>query len=151
MKVFQNFQKFRVLWHRRAELREFPGRYKNAVSVPRVFVAPAYRTYRDSGYRYESPTEFTEVPGTGNTQVNTRPRGWSSIGVEDCPTCMACYHCGPASPRQSVVALRAIANHHRDDKSLTSTSTYRGNSRTHVYCSVTGHTMGYPGCGASKK
>ena len=57
----QNSQKFRVLWHGRAELTEVPGRYKNAVLVPRVFVARAYRTYRSSGYGYECPTELTEV------------------------------------------------------------------------------------------
>ena len=77
MKVLQNFQKFRVLWHGRRQLTEVPGRYENAVSVPRVFVALAYRTYRSSGYGYQCPTELTEVPGTGSTQVNTWPRGWS--------------------------------------------------------------------------
>ena len=61
----QNSQKFRVLWHGRAELTEVPGRYKNAVLVPRVFVARAYRTYRSSGYGYECRTVLTEVPGTG--------------------------------------------------------------------------------------
>ena len=63
--MLQNAQKFRVLWHGRAELTEVPGRYKNAVPVPRVFVALAYRTYRSSGYEYESRTDLTEVPGTG--------------------------------------------------------------------------------------
>ena len=58
MKVLQNFQKFRVLWHRRTEV---PGRYKHAVPVPRVFVAPAYRTSRSSGYGYECPTEGPKV------------------------------------------------------------------------------------------
>ena len=65
-KVLQNFQKFRVLWHGGTELTEVPGRYENAVLVSRVLVALAYRTYRSSGY-------------TGNTPVNTRPQGWSSI------------------------------------------------------------------------
>ena len=36
MKVLQNFQKFRVLWHGRIKLSEVPGRYENAVPVPRV-------------------------------------------------------------------------------------------------------------------
>ena len=36
MKVSQNFQKFRVLWHGRIKLSEVPGRYENAVPVPRV-------------------------------------------------------------------------------------------------------------------
>ena len=31
-------------------LTEVPGRYENAVPVPRVFVALTYRTYRSSGY-----------------------------------------------------------------------------------------------------
>ena len=48
-----------VLWHRRTELTDVPGRYKNAVPVPRVFVALAYRTYRSSGYGNECPTERT--------------------------------------------------------------------------------------------
>ena len=65
MKVLQNLQNFRVWWHGRAELPEVPGRYKNAAPVPRVFVALAYRTYRISGYGYESRTELTKVPGTG--------------------------------------------------------------------------------------
>ena len=33
IKVLQNSQKFRVLWHGRTELREVPCRYKNAVPV----------------------------------------------------------------------------------------------------------------------
>ena len=66
MEVLQNFQKFRVLCHGRTGLTEVSGRYENAVPVPRVFVALAYRTYRSSGYGYECPTiEHTEVPGTG--------------------------------------------------------------------------------------
>ena len=52
MKVLQNFQKYRALWHGPTELTEVPGRYKNAVPVPRVFVVRAYRAYRSSGYRY---------------------------------------------------------------------------------------------------
>ena len=53
MKVLQKIQKFRVLWHGRTELPEVPNRYENAVPVPRVFVALAYRTSRSSGYGYE--------------------------------------------------------------------------------------------------
>ena len=63
--VLQNSQKFRALWHGRTALAEVPGRYKNAVPVPRVFVARAYRAYRSSGYGYECRTELKEVPGTG--------------------------------------------------------------------------------------
>ena len=59
--VLQKSQKFRVLWHGRTELTKVPGRYKNAIPVPRVFVARAYRAYRSSGYGYECPTELTEV------------------------------------------------------------------------------------------
>ena len=81
MKVFQNFQEFRVLWHGRTELTGVPGRYENAVPVPRVFVALAYRTSRTSGYGYECPrTGFPEVPGKGkNPKVDTRPWWRSSI------------------------------------------------------------------------
>ena len=38
MKVLKNFQKFLVLWHGRTELAKVPGRYENAVPVPRVFI-----------------------------------------------------------------------------------------------------------------
>ena len=81
MKVLQNFQKYRALWHGRTELTEVPGRYKNAVPVARgicgtsvqslqkfrvqVFFVVSYRTYTSSRYGYECPTELTEVPGTG--------------------------------------------------------------------------------------
>ena len=51
MKVLQNFHKFRVLWHGRTKLTEVPGRYKNAVPVPRVLM--------------HGRTDLTEVPGTG--------------------------------------------------------------------------------------
>ena len=62
IKVLQNLQNFRVLWHARTELPAVSGRYKHAVPVPLVFLAPAYRTPRSSGYGYdECPTEGTEV------------------------------------------------------------------------------------------
>ena len=61
----QNSQKFRVLWHGRAELTEVTGRCKNAVPVPRVFVAWAYRAYRSSGYEMNVVQNFQQVPGTG--------------------------------------------------------------------------------------
>ena len=67
--VLQNSQNFRLLlrllWHGRTELTEVPGRYKNAVPVPRVLVERAYRAYSSSGYGYEYRTELTEVSGTG--------------------------------------------------------------------------------------
>ena len=56
MKVLNNFENFRVLWHRRTKLPQVPGGYKTAVPVPRVFVALAYITYISSGYGYESRT-----------------------------------------------------------------------------------------------
>ena len=55
MKVLQNLQKFRVLWHGRTELKEVPGRYKNAVPVSRVL--------------WQGRTDLTEVPGTGMNVV----------------------------------------------------------------------------------
>ena len=55
MKVLQNFQKFRVLWHGRTEFTEVPGRYKNAVPVPRVL--------------WHGRTDLTEAPGTGMNVV----------------------------------------------------------------------------------
>ena len=71
VKVLQNFQNFRVLWHRRTELPKVPGRYKHVVPVPRVFVAPAYGTSRSSGYGYKCPTEVTEVLCRVIPRVNT--------------------------------------------------------------------------------
>ena len=68
--VLQNSQKFRVLWYGRTELTKVPGRYQNAVPVPRVFVARAYRAYRSSGYGHECRTELTEVPGTGTNVLH---------------------------------------------------------------------------------
>ena len=74
MGILKNLQKFRVRVRKCSELRssgycgtgvqnsqKVPGRYKSAVSVPRVFVARAYRAYRSSGYGYEYPTELREV------------------------------------------------------------------------------------------
>ena len=61
IKVAQNFQNFRVLWHGRTEVTQVPARYENAVPVPQVLVALAYRTYRSSGYGYEYPSELTEI------------------------------------------------------------------------------------------
>ena len=55
MKVLQNFQKFRVLWHGRTELTEVPARYINAVPVPRVL--------------WHGCTDLTEVPGMGMNVV----------------------------------------------------------------------------------
>ena len=52
----QNSHKFRVLWHGRKELTEVPGRYENAVPVPRVL--------------WHGRTELTEVPGTGIKAIN---------------------------------------------------------------------------------
>ena len=55
MNVLQNFQKFRVLWYGRAELPEVPGRYRNAVPVPRLL--------------WYGRTDPTQVPGTGMNVV----------------------------------------------------------------------------------
>ena len=93
IKVLQTSRSSRYGYESLTELPEVPGvvarayrthtssggRYENAVPVPQVFVALAYITYRSSGCGCECPTELTKVPGTGNTQVNTRPRGRSSI------------------------------------------------------------------------
>ena len=50
MKILQNFQKFRVLWHGRIELTEVAGRYvqKCCTRTPGI-VARSYRSYRNSG------------------------------------------------------------------------------------------------------
>ena len=44
--------------------------YENAVPVPRIFVALAYRMYSSSGYGYECRAELAEVLGTVNTLGN---------------------------------------------------------------------------------
>ena len=51
MKVLQNSQKFRVLWHGRTELTEVPGGYERCCTRTRVL--------------WHGSTELTEVPGTG--------------------------------------------------------------------------------------
>ena len=61
IKVLQNFQNFRVLWRWRTEIPKVPGWYNHAMPVPRVFVAPAYKTSRSSGYEWKCPTDTTEV------------------------------------------------------------------------------------------
>ena len=71
MKVLQNFQNFRILWHGRTELPKLPGRYKHAVPVPQVFVVPTYRASESSGYEYECPTKVTEVLCRVIAAVNT--------------------------------------------------------------------------------
>ena len=92
MKVFQKFQKFRVLWHGRTEITEVPGGCKRCCTrTPgivargvrnsqkfKVRVWMSYRTNRSSGtgmkvlrnfqkFRvlWHGCTELTEVPGTG--------------------------------------------------------------------------------------
>ena len=69
MEVLQNSQKFRALWHGYTEPTEIPARYENALPVPRVFAARAYRAYKSSGYGYESRRELAEVLGTGENVV----------------------------------------------------------------------------------
>ena len=61
MKVLQNSQKLRVLWHGRTELTEVPGGYKKCCTRTPGIVARAYRSYRSSGYGYVCRTELTEV------------------------------------------------------------------------------------------
>ena len=93
MNVLENFKKFRVLWHARTELAEVPGRYKNAVPVPRVLLHGRTDLTENPGMGIivvnNSQKLFVWVwmlcrtcrrfTGTGNTRVNTRPRGRSSI------------------------------------------------------------------------
>ena len=65
MEVFQNSQKFRVLWHGRTELAQVPGGYKKCCTRTLGIVTRGVQTHRRSGYGYECPTELTEVPSTG--------------------------------------------------------------------------------------
>ena len=114
MKVLQNFQEIRVLWHGRTYLTEVPGRYKNVVPVPRVFVALAYRAYRksyrscrSSGYGYECPVQKFRVrviPGYIHGLG-----GGVRFEMEDFFQLAWHVLTGPTSPRQSAVAVRAIS------------------------------------------
>ena len=63
MKVLQNFQKFRVLWHGRID-RSSRQVQKCCTCTPGM-VTRSYRSYRCSGYGYECRTELTEVSCTG--------------------------------------------------------------------------------------
>ena len=60
MKELQNFQKFRVLWHGRTELTEFPHGYKRCCTGTSGIVARGVQ-HSSSGYGYEGPTELPEV------------------------------------------------------------------------------------------
>ena len=53
----------------------------------------------------------------GNTQVNTQPRGRSRFEAEDSIEFTLHVLIGPTSPKQFVVALRAIDNQHRGNES----------------------------------
>ena len=122
MEVLRNSQKFRVLWHGRTELTEVPGgSKKHCTPTPgivarggqnsqnfRVRVRMSYRTHRSHLYRLGRCTELIEVPGTGNTRENTRPRGRSRFEVE--VFIQLAWHVltGLTSPRQSV-AVRTLS------------------------------------------
>ena len=120
MKVFRSFQKLRLFWHGRTELTEVQGRYKNALPVPRV-MWQSYRFSKSSGYGVNvvqnSQKLFVRVcmlyrthrSCTGNTRINTRPRGRSSIlsgGFH--PACMACSHWANVPE-----AIRSCCGHYR--------------------------------------
>ena len=67
MDLLQNFQKFRVLWHRYSlqNSRKFRAGTKHAVPVPRVLWHRSYKTHRSSRNGCESLNELPQVPGTG--------------------------------------------------------------------------------------
>ena len=68
-KCYRSHKRFRVSWHVWTELTQVPGRYKNAVPVPREFVKTGVQ-------------ELTEVPCTGMHVVQNvqmfRVRVWMS-------------------------------------------------------------------------
>ena len=75
----QNLQKFRAGVKM---VYPYPGYCSTVVQILHKFRVPVWmthRTHRSSLYGYGCCTELTKVPGTGNTRVNTRPRGRSSI------------------------------------------------------------------------
>ena len=81
MGILQNFQKFRVLWHKRTELTKVPSGYKTCCTRTPGIVARAYQTFRSSGYGYECPRELTEVLCRVIPGVNTPIPGVITPGM----------------------------------------------------------------------
>ena len=86
MKVLQNLQKFRVLWHGRTKLTEVPGSGMNVLHNLQKF-------------------RLRVIPGLMHTPSGG---GGSFIEVEDFIQLAWHVLTGPMSPRQSVVASREL-------------------------------------------
>ena len=85
LEVLQNFKGFRVLWHGLHSIinRNSRPRFENAVPVPQWFEALAYRTYRTFRCSRECPTDLTDVPSTGKTQVSVHGLGCAKGNTHD--------------------------------------------------------------------
>ena len=132
MGVLQQLQqKFRVLWHGRIELTEVSGTGMNILQ---------------NLQKFRLRVKTRKIHGLGGgvrfEVVDSIELAWHALT-------------GPTSPRQSVVALRAI-----DRREIVNLNKCRpwGNSCAHGYyyycCSVTQisyQLLAYPGCGASNK
>ena len=163
MKVLQNSQKFRVLWHGSTEDTEVRDTGMNVIQNSqkfrvrvwksyktsrscgycgtgvqilqkfRVLVWMSYRTHISSLYGYGFCTKLTEVPGTGNTRLDQIPRGRSSIWSGGCHSTCVARSHWVSIPESICSCVGIIDDHDRGDKSWTSTSGDRGNSHDHGY------------------
>ena len=75
----QNLQKFRAGIKMLYQYAGYCGTVVQILQKFRVRVWMSYRTHRSFFHRYGCCIELTEIPGTGITLVNTRPRGRSPI------------------------------------------------------------------------
>ena len=131
MNILQNVQKFRVrVWksYRNFKSSGYCDTVVQTLQKFRVWVWMSYRTHRSSLYGLGCYTELTEVPGTGNTRVNTRPHrvcinfirpswnGWNGTSlfviVRSIPTCFQVFVSIPTTKRKSwnSCELSAIGN-----------------------------------------
>ena len=104
--------------------------------------------HRSLLYGYGCCTDLTEVPGAGNTRVNTRPRGTSSIGSGGFHPTFA-WHVLTGSTCQgqyaAVWAISTITTEaiNREPQRVTTGAT--------AVLTATDHRTAYPGGGASNK
>ena len=84
MKVLQNFQKFRVLWHERTELTEVPGWYKKCYIRTPGIVARGVQNSQKFRVRVLMPYRTNRSPGTGMKVLqNFQSSGYCGTGVQN--------------------------------------------------------------------
>ena len=93
MKVLQNFQKFRVLFHGRTELLKFTGRYKKC----RVRVIPGYTR----------PRERSSIRSGAFNPTCMACSHWANV-PEAIRSCCGHYRQPPLSPRRGRLPLPAL-------------------------------------------